>query len=209
MNAEEKQREDVRRYWDGEAATFDREPDHGLGDPDTRRAWRDLLVERLPTPPARVLDVGCGTGSLGLLLAEQGYEVSGIDLSPAMVEQARAKCEAAGHSIPLAVMDAAHPHFSDARFDAILCRHLLWALPEPDRVLRRWLELLQPGGHLLLIEGYWHTGGGLHAQDVVDLLPRSLTNISVEDLSQQTALWGHPVHDERYIVTAHRADELD
>ena len=36
--------EDPRTYWDGQAATFDDEPDHGLADPATREAWRQLLA---------------------------------------------------------------------------------------------------------------------------------------------------------------------
>jgi SAM-dependent methyltransferase len=50
-----------------------------------------LLEDRGVVPPASVLDVGCGTGSLALRLAERGYRVTGIDFSPAMIESARAK----------------------------------------------------------------------------------------------------------------------
>ena len=60
--------------WDAEAATFDREPDHGLLDPLVRDAWEDLVVPLMPAAPASVLDVGCGTGSLSVLLAQSGYE---------------------------------------------------------------------------------------------------------------------------------------
>jgi hypothetical protein len=44
---------DQRAYWDGEAATFDDEPDHALGDPATREAWRQLLAAHLPMRPPR------------------------------------------------------------------------------------------------------------------------------------------------------------
>ena len=80
--------------WDDQAATFDEAPDHGLRDPRTREAWRRLLVEHLPAPPAEVVDLGCGTGSLSVLLGEQGHLVRGLDLSPAMVARARAKAAA-------------------------------------------------------------------------------------------------------------------
>ena len=67
--------------WDTTAATFDDEPDHGLTAPATRSAWRDLLVSVLPAAPARVADLGCGTGTLTRLLTDQGYIVDGLELS--------------------------------------------------------------------------------------------------------------------------------
>ena len=189
-------------YWDSAAATFDNEPDHGLRDPAVRRAWRDLLLPWLPPAPAPLLDIGCGTGSLTLLLAQLGYQMTGIDFAPAMVAQAQAKAQAAGHAIPFYVMDAAQPHLPAQHFALILCRHLLWALPEPDLVLQRWTELLLPGGRLLLIEGYWHTGGGLLAEAVVAALPSAIVNVVVQPLSAQSELWGSAVTDERYLVAA-------
>jgi len=189
-------------YWDSAAATFDNAADHGLRDPLVRRAWRDLLVPWLPPAPATILDIGCGTGSLSLLLAQLGHQVTGIDFAPAMVAQAQAKAQAAGYAIPFYVMDAAQPHLSAQPFALILCRHLLWALPEPDLVLRRWSDLLAPGGRLLLIEGYWHTGGGLHAEAVVAALPPAMVNVVVQPLSEQAGLWGGAVTDERYLVVA-------
>ena len=75
--------------WDAEAPGFDDEPDHGLRDPLVRDAWRSLMRSVLPPIPARVADLGCGTGTLSLLLAEDGYAVDGVDFSPEMVRRAR------------------------------------------------------------------------------------------------------------------------
>lgn len=73
---------DVAEYWDEQAAAFDDAPDHGLGDLVTRSALASLLALLMPAAPARIADVGCGTGSLAVLLAEAGYQVSGLDLAP-------------------------------------------------------------------------------------------------------------------------------
>ena len=83
--------DEARALWDAEALTFDEAPDHGLADPETRAAWRDLLLAHLPPAPARVADLGCGTGTLSVLLADEGYDVHGVDLSPEMIDRARAK----------------------------------------------------------------------------------------------------------------------
>jgi 2-polyprenyl-3-methyl-5-hydroxy-6-metoxy-1,4-benzoquinol methylase len=192
----------AQQFWDYEADTFDNEPDHGLRDPVIRQAWINLLANSLPSPPASVLDIGCGTGSLSLVLAGLGYEVTGIDLSEAMIARAKAKTKAAGYSIPFKVMDAFKPEFSHQQFEMIVCRHLLWALPQPRLALQRWSKILVSGGRLLLIEGYWYTGAGLQSQQIVEILPSTFTSVKVKNLSRQAELWGSKVTDERYIVIA-------
>src|SRR6266487_402337 len=56
----------VRRFWDADAATYDRSPDHGAATPTERAAWSAALARLLPPAPARVLDAGAGTGFLSL-----------------------------------------------------------------------------------------------------------------------------------------------
>ena len=73
---QENRLEQYRREWDAFADQFDREPDHGLHDPQVRSAWVDLLRSNLPPSPASVLDVGCGTGSLSVVLSTLGYLVT-------------------------------------------------------------------------------------------------------------------------------------
>lgn len=45
-------------------------------------------------------------------------------------------------------------------FDVVLGRHVRWALPDATAALDCWMALLKPGGWLVLIEGFWHTGAG-------------------------------------------------
>lgn len=190
----------ARAEWDAQAESFDEAPDHGLGDPEVRDAWRRLLLEELPAAPARVADLGCGTGTLSVLLAEDGYAVDGVDLSPAMVERAVAK--AAGRpGVTFAVADAAEPPLPPAAYDAVLCRHVLWALPDPEAGLRRWTTLLRPGGLLVLVEGRWWTGAGLSADDTLAAARAAGLRAAVRLLADP-AYWGGPISDERYLVTA-------
>ena len=93
--------------WDAEAAAFDDEPDHGLRDPAVRGAWAARLRDWLPDHPCELLDLGCGTGSMSLLATDQGHSVTAVDLSPAMVDLARAKL--AGRAARVLVGDAAAP----------------------------------------------------------------------------------------------------
>jgi SAM-dependent methyltransferase len=180
--------------WDAAADSFDEEPDHGLHDPVVRSAWARRMETWLPTARSAVLDLGCGTGSLSLLVACQGHRVTAVDRSPRMVEQARAKL--AGTGTEVLVGDAAHPPVGTQRFDVILARHLLWLLPDPAAALRHWFSLLRPGGRLVLIEGVWN-GTGLSAADVTALLTEHTERVHHEPLSADSRLWGREVDDER------------
>ncbi len=188
--------------WDTAAAAFDDEPDHGLREPGVRAAWADRLRRWLPGPPADVLDLGCGTGSLSLLAAEQGHRVTGVDASPAMLGLARAKL--AGHDAVFLLGDAAAPPVGARRFDVVLVRHVLWTLPEPGRVLRHWAGLLRPGGRFVLVEGVWGDTDpvGVPADRLTALLTSLTDRPCVEWLSDDARLWGGPVTDARYAVVA-------
>jgi SAM-dependent methyltransferase len=196
----------ARAYWDQAADSFDAQPDHGLSDPITRGAWAVLLRAWLPPAPATVLDVGCGTGSLSVLIATLGHRVVGIDLSPAMIARARQKAEAARQPVEYHVMDAANPQLEPRLFDVIVCRHLLWALDEPRAALERWAGLLAAAGLLILVEGFWHTGSGLHKGELAAMLPAALRVRATLAMSDNPAYWGGPVADERYAIIAERSD---
>jgi ubiquinone/menaquinone biosynthesis C-methylase UbiE len=185
--------------WNALAAGFDDEPDHGLRDPLVRAAWWEVLQPHLPAPPAVVADLACGTGSLTLLLADHGYDVTGVDLAPAMLEQAEAKV---GDRARLLLGDVTAPPLPPGSCDVVLARHVLFALPEPQAVLARWVALLRPGGRLLLVEGFWHTGSGLRAAQLHRMLRRLRTDVEVVPLSDRDALWGRHVDDERYLVVS-------
>jgi len=194
---------DVVEYWDGQAAEFDDQPDHGLRDPAVRDAWAALLLPLLPPAPARIADLGCGTGTLTLLMAQGGHLVSGLDIAPRMVTLAREKVAEAGAVADFVVGDASSPPWQPGTFDVVLSRHVLWAMPDPEAALTRWLELLAPDGRLVLVEGRWRTGAGLASADVAELVLRHRREAEVT-LLDDASLWGAPIKDERYIITSRR-----
>jgi SAM-dependent methyltransferase len=192
---------DSASYWNEQAAGFDDAPDHGLRDPQTRCAWASLLIPLMPQAPARIADVGCGTGSLAVLLAKAGYRVSGLDLAPAMVKRARAKAAEAGVQAEFVVADAMKPPWPRGTFDAVLARHVLWALPDARLGLERWLELLKPDGRMVLVEGRWCNGAGLRSSDALSLLRSSGRDAAMTALDDPV-LWGRPINDERYLLVS-------
>jgi len=190
-------------YWDSQAATFDNDADHGLRDPQVRDAWRRLLLSHLPPAPAAVADIGCGTGSLSVLLAAEGYAVTGLDFAPAMIRAARAKARAAGVNARFVLSDAVTPALPPGSFDVVLARHVLWAMPDVGRTLAAWLRLLLPGGSLVLVEGRWSTGAGLTTAEAGRAVLRHRADVTISALDDPV-LWGGPVSDERYLLVSRR-----
>ena len=191
--------------WDGVAARYDGlRPDQGLTDPAIRSAWAALLDYYLPRPQCAVLDVGCGTGSLSLLLAEAGHDVDGIDFAPGMIAVAHDKAAAANSTARFAVQDGGAPQFAAASFDAIICRQVLWALPDRKAALRNWSALLRPAGRLIAIEGKFASGNGISETELIADLPAELPMTEALDLSAQSNLWGGPLSDQRVLVVATR-----
>jgi len=180
--------------WDEAAATFDEEPDHGLRDPAVRAAWAAVLLPRLPSERCRIADLGCGTGSVSALFAEAGHEVHGVDQSPRMLEIARGKAEAV-----FLLGDAADPPLERNEYDVVFARHVLWTLPA--EAVGRWVELLRPGGKLVLVEGRWETGVGLTAEECRRLVLRHRRQAVVERLTEPV-LWGGPIDDDRYLLVS-------
>ncbi|GAA2146359.1 class I SAM-dependent methyltransferase [Nocardioides koreensis] len=190
----------TRDLWDAEAASFDEAADHGLRDDTVRAAWRELLLDALPPAPARVADLGSGTGTLALLLAGHGYTVDGVDISPEMVRLAQEKA-AGDTAVRFTEGDASAPPLDPASYDVVLCRHVLWAMPDPAATLRRWIDLLVPGGRLLLVEGRWFNGAGLSAAETVALVEGAGREAELT-LLPEPVYWGREIDDERYLVVS-------
>jgi len=165
--------DDIRDFWDVDAATYDRSPSHYPQRPQEQAAWAATLRRLLPEPPATVLDMGAGTGFLSLLLAAQGYAVTAADFAPGMLARLKAKAADRGLAISIAETDAVHP--PTGTFDAVIERHLIWTLPDPAAALAAW-HAVAPDGRLILIEGSW-TGRGAAAADQLRARARALAGL--------------------------------
>jgi SAM-dependent methyltransferase len=149
----------ITRYWDARGESYDSSVSHSLRDAAERDVWLRLLQSILPPAPARVLDVGTGTGFLAVLLAELGHRVVGVDLSTGMLAHAEAKGAGLTPAPVFQVGDAHDPPGDPGSFDVVISRHVLWTLREPTRALESWRRLLRPGGTLVVIDGLWWYGG--------------------------------------------------
>ena len=204
--------DEIRRYWDDQAEEYDTYPDHGLLDSDTRSAWKDLLRTWLPTTPARVADLACGTGTMSVLAAELGHQVSAVDLSSEMVARARAKTAPFGAAVEVTQGDASNPPLEAGDFDVVFARHVLWTLPDPTDALRRWATLLRPGGRLVLGGGRWGMevvgdkpdlpwSAGVPSEELAQVVREVVGEPVVVQLGD-SVYWGKEIEQERYLLKA-------
>lgn len=114
-----------------------------------RRKAMSLLKKR---PNQRVLEVGIGPGST-LGLYPHDTNIVGIDISPKMIEKARAKATRLrnGREISLHVMDACRLEFPDESFDAVVSSYVITVVPDPLRVCHEMRRVCKPGGQILIV----------------------------------------------------------
>ena len=108
---------------------------------------QEILRRHLPGPPARVLDVGGATGVHARWLAEDGYRVRIIDITPRHVDKANA--ELSGLGVVAEAGDARRLNGTDNSFDVVLMFGPLYHLPEHDdriTALREAARVVRPGG---------------------------------------------------------------
>ncbi len=152
-------KEQVARYWDIGCKDYDAQDGHGLKGDDEKQAWLKFLQNIVPVDTKDILDVGCGTGFLTLLLAELGYNVKGIDLSEGMQSDAKRKVSEAGlvSRVTFDIADAENTGEEDDKFDVVINRHLLWTLPHPREAVDEWIRVTKPGGCVIIIDGDWNS----------------------------------------------------
>lgn len=97
-------------------------------------------------PGQRLLDVACGTGVVAITAARTGAIASGLDLTPELLEQARANAELASVSVELTEGDAEALPYEDASFDVVVSQFGHMFAPRAEVATRELLRVLKPGG---------------------------------------------------------------
>jgi SAM-dependent methyltransferase len=127
--------------------------------------------------PGKVLEVGCGPGEAAARVQrELGADVVAIDISPRMVELARAR------GVDARVGDVQELPFEDCSFDCALAAWMLYHVPEVDRALQELARVVRPGGRLVAV-----TNARGHLRELRDLLggefpTRSFSDANAHDL---------------------------
>ncbi|WP_084962843.1 class I SAM-dependent methyltransferase [Thermoactinospora rubra] len=144
--APETRAERLRRYWDRNAGSYDRQM--GFFD---RRLFGDTRAWICSEAAGDVLEVAVGTG-LNLVHYPDGVRLTGIEWSPEMLKIARRRAAELGREADLREGDAQALDFPDGAFDTVVCTFSLCAIPDERRAVGEMVRVLRPGGLLLLAD---------------------------------------------------------
>ncbi|HTZ58460.1 MAG TPA: class I SAM-dependent methyltransferase [Acidobacteriaceae bacterium] len=97
-------------------------------------------------PGMRVLDVACGTGNLAIPAARKGAQVTGVDIAPNLLRQARHRATEEGLQIEFEEGDAEDLPFPDAEFDVVMSMFGAMFAPDPDRIASEMTRVCRHGG---------------------------------------------------------------
>src|SRR5215469_11296939 len=109
------------------------------------------LLRRLK-PRGRWLDAGCGNGTHALRIASLGFDVTGVDISPTVLDQARemARSHPAGDRVHF--LASALENLNDVEADHVHCRGVLMHIPDWEQALKNLAAIVKPGCYLVIFE---------------------------------------------------------
>ena len=139
---------DARRTFDRWAGSYERDPFSRW----IARLQRDALAALEPAEQDRFLDVGCGTGAAVRAAAEVVERAVGVDLSPAMLAEARERASG-GPRVEFVEGDAEQLPLGEGEFTAVLCTTSLHHYPHPEAAVREMTRVLAPGGRVVIGDG--------------------------------------------------------
>ena len=146
----------INEYWSKSADSYNKSVRHDLHSKREKNAWQEIFMGALGKEKLTVLDVGTGPGIVAFLLLELGHDVIGVDVSEEMLRTARKNATRFNLPVKFRQGDAENLPFEDESFDAVINRHVLWTLPNPEKAISEWKRVLKPDGKVMIIDGNWY-----------------------------------------------------
>ena len=177
VNPYDERKERIVHYWEKRSSDFLTHKREELHSAMAERWMKEIRAQLPAGERLRILDVGCGAGFFSVLLAKEGHRVTGVDLTPDMIENAKILAAEENADCEFIVMDAENVDFPDGTFDVVISRNLTWTLPHVRRAYRDWVRVLKKGGVLLNFDANY----GLSDFTDVSSLPENHAHQTIGD----------------------------
>lgn len=177
VNPYDERKERIVHYWEKRSSDFLTHKREELHSAMAERWMKEIRAQLPAGGRLRILDVGCGAGFFSVLLAKEGHRVTGVDLTPDMIENAKILAAEENADCEFIVMDAENVDFPDGTFDVVISRNLTWTLPHVRRAYRDWVRVLKKGGVLLNFDANY----GLSDFTDVSSLPENHAHQTIGD----------------------------
>ncbi|MBT2288492.1 methyltransferase domain-containing protein [Paenibacillus albidus] len=146
---------EISKYWTSSSEGYDKVIQTQFRSKKTIKLWKRLLTDGIgERDRQKVLDVGTGPGFFSILLSQMGHLPTAVDASQGMIQRAKSNFDRYGFKLQAYVADAADLNAeADNSFDAVVCRDVVWTLPDPQKAYTEWFRILKPGGALIIFDG--------------------------------------------------------
>lgn len=150
--------EDIKNYWSNRSEGYSKVNKDELAC-EQKRKWLQVIEKKIGAKEkskCKILDIGTGPGFFSIILAEAGYDVTAVDFTKAMIDEAKVNAGILENRIKFFTMDAHELDFVDGSFDVIVSRNLTWNLEKPEKAYDEWMRVLSKNGVLLNFDANWY-----------------------------------------------------
>ncbi len=144
-----------KEYWDARAKGYSISTRKEL-DMDSN-VLRNIMRNQLGlNRKLKAVDMGTGAGLAAITLARLGHDVTAVDSSEKMLEYARKNADYAHVDINFVLGDVISPPLLKHEYDVLVAKSVVWNLTDPIGAYSTWMDLLKPGGFIIIIDGNWY-----------------------------------------------------
>lgn len=146
----------IEKYWNNRANTYSDSIKEEMNC-FKKEVWSKLIKDKVADKEnVKVLDVGTGPGFFAIIMAQMGYDVTAIDSSETMLQEAKCNAELAGVKVDFVKSDVEELQSLNKSFDLIISRNVTWTLKEPEKAYTEWFNLLKEDGRLVIFDANWY-----------------------------------------------------
>lgn len=149
--------EENKTYWTNRTSGYSKVNEKELSS-EQKEKWLAAIIPHFPgeRKHIKILDMGTGPGFFAIILAEAGFQVTAVDCTKSMIEQAKLNAGDLKDEIAWVLSNAEQTGLESETFDAVVSRNLTWNLKSPEKAYEEWLRILKKGGILLNFDANWY-----------------------------------------------------